>query len=89
MKGLAAAVIESLQAARRAGCEAWMREEITRQLASADEALLDRLVEGSRKHALRRTEEMQAAAELLRDLQVEPRVSLAALGWLQSFLPPR
>ena len=89
MKGLAAAVIESLQAASRAGCEAWMREEIARQLASADEALLDRLVEGSRKHALRRTEEMQAAAELLRDLQVEPRVSLAALGWLQSFLPPR
>jgi hypothetical protein len=66
-----------------------MREEIARQLASADEALLDRLVEGSRKHALRRTEEMQAAAELLRDLRVEPRVSLAALGWLQSFLPPR
>src|ERR671937_37894 len=48
------------------GCAAWMHEEIARQLASADEALLDRLVEGSRKHALRRTEEMQAAAELLR-----------------------
>lgn len=83
MKGLAAAVIESMEAASRAGCAEWMRSEITNQLLEADASLLDRLIQGSRKHALRRTEEMQAATDLLNDLHVEPRVSQAALGWLQ------
>jgi 3-hydroxyisobutyrate dehydrogenase-like beta-hydroxyacid dehydrogenase len=83
MKGLAAAVIESMEAASRAGCAEWMRSEITNQLLEADESLLDRLIQGSRKHALRRTEEMKAATDLLYDLHVEPRVSLAALAWLQ------
>jgi len=83
MKGLAAAVIESMEAASRVGCAEWMRDEITNQLLEADASLLDRLLQGSRKHALRRTEEMQAATDLLNDLHVEPRVSQAALGWLQ------
>lgn len=83
MKGLAAAVIESMEAAGRAGCQEWMRGEITNQLIEADAKLLDRLIEGSRKHAVRRVEEMIAATELLHDLHVEPRISQAALGWLQ------
>jgi 3-hydroxyisobutyrate dehydrogenase-like beta-hydroxyacid dehydrogenase len=83
MKGLAAAVIESMEAASRAGCAEWMRSEITNQLLEADASLLDRLLQGSQRHAVRRTEEMKAATELLHDLQVEPRVSQAALGWLQ------
>jgi 3-hydroxyisobutyrate dehydrogenase-like beta-hydroxyacid dehydrogenase len=83
MKGLAAAVIESTEAASRAGCLEWMRAEITHQLVTADAALLDRLIEGSRKHAVRRVEEMRAATDLLHDLDVEPRVSQAALGWLE------
>jgi 3-hydroxyisobutyrate dehydrogenase-like beta-hydroxyacid dehydrogenase len=83
MKGLAAAVIESMEAASRAGCAEWMRNEITNQMLEADESLLDRLIQGSRKHAVRRIEEMKAATDLLFDLHVEPRVSLAALAWLQ------
>jgi 3-hydroxyisobutyrate dehydrogenase-like beta-hydroxyacid dehydrogenase len=83
MKGLAAAVIESMEAAEHVGCAEWMRSEITNQMLEADEALLDRLINGSRKHAVRRIEEMQAATQLLHDLHVEPRVSQAALGWLQ------
>jgi 3-hydroxyisobutyrate dehydrogenase-like beta-hydroxyacid dehydrogenase len=83
MKGLAAALIESMEAASRAGCAEWMRDEITNQLLAADAALLDRLIEGSRKHAARRIEEMAAASDLLIDLHVEPRISRAALAWLQ------
>ncbi len=83
MKGLAAAVIESMEAADKAGCQEWMRSEISNQLIEADAALLDRLIEGSRKHAVRRIEEMIAATDLLHDLNVEPRIAQAALGWLQ------
>jgi 3-hydroxyisobutyrate dehydrogenase-like beta-hydroxyacid dehydrogenase len=82
MKGLAAACIESLRAARAAGCEAWMRQEITAALAQADEALLERLVTGSERHAARRIDEARDARELLAELGVEPRITEAAGGWL-------
>ena len=47
MKGLAAATLESLHAADAAGCEPWLRSEISSVLTSADASLLDRLVEGA------------------------------------------
>jgi 3-hydroxyisobutyrate dehydrogenase-like beta-hydroxyacid dehydrogenase len=83
MKGLAAAVVESLAAASAAGCEDWLREEIAAALASADGALVERFETGSRKHAARRVHEVEDASALLRDLGVEPRVSEAAGGWLR------
>jgi 3-hydroxyisobutyrate dehydrogenase-like beta-hydroxyacid dehydrogenase len=82
MKGLAAAATEALAAARAAGCEPWLRDDITATLTDADAALLTRLLEGSVTHARRRVDEMEAAAELLRSLGVEPRVAEAAAGWL-------
>ena len=39
------------------------------------EPLLDRLLEGSRAHAARRVDEMEAARDLLLELGVEPRVA--------------
>ena len=39
------------------------------------EPLLDRLLEGSRAHAARRVDEMEAARELLRELGIEPRIA--------------
>jgi len=82
MKGLAASCLESLRAARAAGCEAWMREEIVGVLEGGDEELLERLVTGSARHATRRIAEVQDARELLTELGVEPRVTKAAGGWL-------
>jgi 3-hydroxyisobutyrate dehydrogenase-like beta-hydroxyacid dehydrogenase len=82
MKGLAAACIESVRAARAAGCEEWLHAEIAEVLASADGALLDRLLTGSERHAARRIHEVQDARELLAELGVEARVSEAAEGWL-------
>jgi 3-hydroxyisobutyrate dehydrogenase-like beta-hydroxyacid dehydrogenase len=83
-KGLAAAVGESLAAAEKLGCEEWMHAELERTLSEADAALLRRLIDGSRLHAARRVEEMQAAAEMLEELEVQPRVATAAGDWLRS-----
>ncbi len=77
-KGLAAAVIEALTAAEKAGLEGWLRENIAGELAGFDQRTLDRLIGGSHRHALRRAHEMSAATELLEDLGVTPRIAPAS-----------
>jgi hypothetical protein len=79
MKGLAASVVESVEAARIRGAEEWLRGEIAEVLG---EPLLERLLSGTVTHAERRLDEMEAAAAYLEELGVEPRVSRAAAGWL-------
>ena len=80
MKGLAASVLESVEAARRRGAEDWLRGEIAEVIGVQ---LLERLLSGSVAHAERRRDEMDAAAAYLRELGVEPRVTEAAVGWLR------
>ena len=75
MKGLAASAVESVAAAEAAGHGDWLKDEIA---AVIGRPLLDRLLAGSRAHATRRVDEMEAAAELLRELGVEPRIALAS-----------
>jgi 3-hydroxyisobutyrate dehydrogenase-like beta-hydroxyacid dehydrogenase len=82
-KGLAAAVTEALRAARAAGCEDWLRDNIAHELASASAGTLDRLEQGSVRHAVRRIDEMAAAGEQLRRLGVPPRVARASEQWLR------
>jgi 3-hydroxyisobutyrate dehydrogenase-like beta-hydroxyacid dehydrogenase len=79
MKGLAASAIESLAAAEAAGHAAWLRDQISGVIG---QQLLERLVEGSRAHATRRVDEMEAAADLLRELGVEPRIAEASAAML-------
>jgi 3-hydroxyisobutyrate dehydrogenase-like beta-hydroxyacid dehydrogenase len=69
-KGMAASVVEALHAARAVGLEDWLRELIAAELTSADAAFAERLETGSYRHAVRRAEEMTAAAELLDALGV-------------------
>jgi 3-hydroxyisobutyrate dehydrogenase-like beta-hydroxyacid dehydrogenase len=83
-KGLAAAVGEALAAAERLDCAAWLRGDIERTLTAADAALVERLLEGSARHAVRRVEEMAAATAMLEELGVEPRVAAASEAWLRS-----
>ena len=80
MKGLAAAALESLEAARAAGDEEWLERELTEVIGAE---LLERLLEGSRVHAARRVEEMEAACELLASLGVEPRIAGASADVLR------
>ena len=79
MKGLAASVLESVQAAEAAGRAGWLRDEIA---AVVGEPLLERLIEGSRLHAVRRVDELEAARDLLLELGVEPRVTSASAAVL-------
>jgi 3-hydroxyisobutyrate dehydrogenase-like beta-hydroxyacid dehydrogenase len=83
MKGLAAVVIESMLAAEAAGLtdETW--DNIVGQLSEADDALIRRLVTGTGDHAARRLHEMEATAELLTDLGVEPTMTRATVAQLQ------
>jgi 3-hydroxyisobutyrate dehydrogenase-like beta-hydroxyacid dehydrogenase len=85
-KGLAAAVTEALRAGRAAGCEDWLRDDIGQVLAAASAATVDRLEEGSIRHARRRVDEMAAASDLLDELGVPPRVARASQDWLHQLL---
>jgi 3-hydroxyisobutyrate dehydrogenase-like beta-hydroxyacid dehydrogenase len=86
MKGQAAAIGEALAAAERLGCEDWLYANIESTLTSSDGRVLRRLVEGSRRHAGRRVDEMAAAVEMLEELGVEPRVAAASEAWLRSLV---
>jgi 3-hydroxyisobutyrate dehydrogenase-like beta-hydroxyacid dehydrogenase len=77
-KGLAAAVTESLRAGQAAGCADWLRDDIAHVLADASPATVDRLEEGSVRHARRRADEMNAAGDLLDDLGVPSRIARAS-----------
>lgn len=79
MKGLAASAIESLRAADAAGHREWLEAELVEVIGRP---LLERLLEGSRTHAARRVDEMEAARELLLELGVEPRITRASMALL-------
>jgi 3-hydroxyisobutyrate dehydrogenase-like beta-hydroxyacid dehydrogenase len=79
MKGLAAAVVESMEAAERAGHAGWLAEEI---VAMIGRPFFERALEGSRKHAARRVDEMEAARDLLVELGVEPWIASASAAQL-------
>ena len=86
MKGIAAAAIESLEAAKAAGAEDRVHADIAEVLG---EPLLERLLSGSRAHAGRRVDEMTAAAAYVEELGVSPRVAAAAAGWLEQLRDER
>jgi 3-hydroxyisobutyrate dehydrogenase-like beta-hydroxyacid dehydrogenase len=77
-KGMAAAVVEALAGAEAAGCADWLRDNIGSELAALDATAVDRLVDGTHKHARRRADEMTAATEQLHDLGVPARIAPAA-----------
>ena len=77
-KGLAAAVVEAMAAGEAAGCADWLRDNISTELAGFDERTIDRLIDGTHRHARRRADEMAAASAQLADLGVTPRVAAAA-----------
>ncbi|GLZ03087.1 hypothetical protein Acsp03_05540 [Actinomadura sp. NBRC 104412] len=82
-KGLAAAVVEALEAAKAAGCEPWLRENIVAELTAAGEPTVDRLVSGTHRHAVRRADEMAAATDMLAELDVPPLIAAASRDLLR------
>lgn len=79
MKGVAAAAIETLDAAEAIGNRAWAERQLAEVIG---ERLLERFVEGSRHHAERRVHEMDDACALLEALGVEPRIAAASRALL-------
>ena len=81
-KGVAAVVMECLEAARSLGLEAYAREQMVTLLN--DEGMIDRFEQGSIKHATRRMHEMEAVVELLEGIDVAPLTSQAAVERLKT-----
>jgi len=83
-KGLAAVVIEMLQAAEKLDLDSYAREQMMTILR--DEDMIDRFVDGSRIHAKRRIHEMDAVIDLLQTLDVQSYSSVAARQHLRDLL---
>jgi 3-hydroxyisobutyrate dehydrogenase-like beta-hydroxyacid dehydrogenase len=75
-KGLAAIVIETLEAAEKLQLESYAREQMLTILR--DEPMIDRFVTGSQTHARRRIHEMDDVVELLQSIGVQSHCSSAA-----------
>jgi 3-hydroxyisobutyrate dehydrogenase-like beta-hydroxyacid dehydrogenase len=88
-KGMSAAICEALEAARAAGVEEWLRDDIIRTLGNADASIVDRVVDGTLKHAKRRAHEMRDAAALLDELGVPTTVTRATAESLERIVAER
>jgi len=82
-KGLAALVIESLEAAEAHGEMEWAWGHIAGLIASADESFVRRLISGTPHHVDRRLVEMESARAFLRDLGVGPNMTSATVESLR------
>ncbi|MEO7942706.1 MAG: DUF1932 domain-containing protein [Marmoricola sp.] len=76
MKGLAALIIETVETGKAAGLEDWTRAQVAGQLVGGEKTL-DRLYDGTYKHAARRAREMQAASDLIAELGLVPLMAPA------------
>lgn len=76
MKGLGAVIVEAVDAGRAAGDEQWVRQQIAQELADGG-AALERLYDGTYKHADRRAREASAAAELVAELGLDTGLARA------------
>jgi 3-hydroxyisobutyrate dehydrogenase-like beta-hydroxyacid dehydrogenase len=77
-KGMAASIVEALEAARAAGLDDWLTGHIAEEFARQDASTVARIVTGTSRHAVRRGHEMAAAAEMLTDLGVAPIMATAS-----------
>ncbi|GGH37042.1 hypothetical protein GCM10010921_06630 [Microbacterium album] len=89
MKGMAALVLEGLEAARTAGAQEWLRGQIARELGPEGAATVDRLVEGTFRHAERRRHEMSDALALLEHAGTPADMTRATLAWFERILAER
>jgi 3-hydroxyisobutyrate dehydrogenase-like beta-hydroxyacid dehydrogenase len=86
MKGLAAVVLETLEAGGALGFDGWIREEVAQTLRAADGSLVDRLEQGTRQHAARRVDEMSAALELLQSSGLKAPMTQATVAFLMDLI---
>lgn len=83
MKGLAALVIEAMLAGESADESEWLWRNLVDEITAAGEPFMSRLVRGTQPHALRRLHEMEACAEMLTELGVDPVMTRATVETLR------
>ena len=83
-KGVAAVVMECLEAAKALNMTKYARSQIMTILQ--DEAMMDRFVSGSLKHAKRRVEEMESVVEMLNSIGVSAFTSQASVKRLKEIM---
>jgi 3-hydroxyisobutyrate dehydrogenase-like beta-hydroxyacid dehydrogenase len=83
-KGVAAVVMECLEAAERLHMTEYARSQMLKLIH--EEAMIDRFVSGSIKHAERRVQEMEAVVEMLNSIGVSAFTSQAAMQKLKELM---
>ena len=89
MKGLAALVIEGLGSARAAGDEEWLRGQIAAELGPGGSELVDRLIEGTYRHAVRREHEVGDVLAALEASGQPADMTRATLAWFRRIVATR
>ena len=84
MKGLAALVFESVEAGDAAGARGWITDQISSELGPEGRALVERLLDGTVLHAVRREAEMRDAQSYLDSLGADHAMTDATLHWLSA-----
>lgn len=75
-KGVAAVICEAVEAGDVFGMPEYIRKQISSIIGGNDD-LIERFVEGSKTHALRRMHEMEAVIEMLEERNLNPIVTRA------------
>jgi 3-hydroxyisobutyrate dehydrogenase-like beta-hydroxyacid dehydrogenase len=83
-KGVAAVIMECLEAAAALDMTEYARAQMLKIIC--DEAMIDRFVSGSIKHARRRVHEMEAVVEMLNSIGVSAATSQAAVKRLKEIM---
>lgn len=83
-KGVAAVIMECLEAAEALDMTGYARGQMLKIIS--DEAMIDRFVSGSIKHASRRVEEMEAVVEMLDSIGVSSFTSQASVKRLKEIM---
>lgn len=84
VKGLTGVMIESQRAAEREGLDEWFAEHLVETLTTLDRASLVRLLDGTRVHAVRRVDEVEAAARMAEQAGGRAPIALAVAETLRS-----
>jgi 3-hydroxyisobutyrate dehydrogenase-like beta-hydroxyacid dehydrogenase len=83
-KGVAAVILECLEAAEVLNMTGYARAQMLKIIS--EEAMTDRFVSGSTKHARRRVQEMEAVVEMLNSIGVSAFTSQAAVQRLKEIM---
>lgn len=83
MKGLAALVFESVAAAETSDSREWMIAELASELGDSGKQLVERLIDGTTKHAARREHEMMDAEKHLDNVGSPSWMTRGTIQWLR------